>query len=501
MAQKLSVGVNEKGAIQGVLSNYANRHGLIAGATGTGKTFTLHMLAERFSDAGVPVFTADVKGDLNGFAFSGERAVKAGKIAERAAELSEADFAFQAYPTAYWDLYGEKGLRVRATISEVGPLLLARILDVNETQEGVLNIIFRIADEQGLFLIDLKDLRALLNYIAENAADVSVKYGNVTAQSVGAIMRQILTLENQGGDQFFGEPALDLHDFIRCDADGRGYINVLSADKLMNNPRLYATFLLWALSELFENLPEVGDLEKPKAVFFFDEAHLLFTDAPEALIRKIEQVVRLIRSKGVGIYFVTQNPIDIPETVLGQLGNRVQHALRAFTPRDQKAVRSAAETFRVNPELDISTVITELKTGEALVSFLDESGAPSVTEKVKILPPRSLTEPASLAETQGIVFADPLRAKYEKDLDRESAYEMLNAQAAPAEVETPVEQQTESSGGWLAGLTGLLGGGSGRQSIGETVIKTAARNVTNRIAREVGNQLIRGIFGSLSRRR
>ena len=500
---ELFVGKGE--SARALLLKYANRHGLIAGATGTGKTFTLRLLAEKFSKAGVPVFLADVKGDLNGFAFSGEGDARIDAFKARAEELGEADYRPQAFPTCYWDLYGEKGLPVRTTISELGPMLLARILEVNDTQEGVLNIVFRIADEEGLLLFDLKDLRALLQYVADNAAEIGTKYGNVSAQSVGAIMRQILTLENQGADQFFGEPALDLNDFIRQSPDGRGYVNVLAADPLMRSPRLYATFLLWMLSEFFENLPEVGDQEKPKLVFFFDEAHLLFSDAPPALIQKIEQAVRLIRSKGVGVYFISQNPTDIPDTVLGQLGNRVQHALRAFTPRDQKAVRAAAQTFRANPNLDIETAITELKTGEALVSFLDESGAPTVTETTKIYPPESKADPADPSAVADVIGREYLGSKYKTAIDRESAYEMLAARVEKEDVaaEPGAASETASQGGGLLGaLGGLFGGGgnSRRQSVGEAMVKSVARNIAGQIGRQIGRQILRGLFGSLSKR-
>ena len=390
------LGLAANGERQELNLGRANRHGLIAGATGTGKTVTLQGMAESFSAAGVPVFVADVKGDLSGIAMPGSPTFKnAGKLEERARELGMTDYAYSDNPVVFWDLYGEQGHPIRTTVSEMGPLLLARLLDLNETQQGVLDIVFRFADEQGLLLLDLEDLQAMLAHAAEHASELSGNYGNVTKASVGTIQRQLLSLESQGGALFFGEPALEIADFIRTDEQGRGIVNVLAADRLMRSPKLYATFLLWLLAELFEVLPEVGDPEKPKLVFFFDEAHLLFDEAPDALQDKIEQVVRLIRSKGVGVFFVTQNPIDIPEKVAGQLGNRVQHALRAYTPRDQRAIRAAAETFRINPELDVETAITELRTGEALVSTLLEDGAPSVVQRTLIKPPRSRLGPVS----------------------------------------------------------------------------------------------------------
>jgi DNA helicase HerA-like ATPase len=411
----------------------ANRHGLIAGATGTGKTVTLQGIAESFSAAGVPVFVADVKGDLSGVAMPGSPTFKhAASLESRAKELGIADYAYSDNPVIFWDLFGKQGHPIRTTISEMGPLLLARLLDLNETQEGVLQIIFRYADEQGLLLLDFEDLQALLQWANENSAELSGKYGNVTRPSVGSIQRQLLSFEAQGAGNFFGEPALEIDDFLKVDDQGRGYINVLAADELMRSPKLYATFLLWLLAELFETLPEVGDPEKPKLVFFFDEAHLLFDDAPKALQDTIERVVRLIRSKGVGVYFVTQNPIDIPEEVAGQLGNRVQHALRAFTPRDQRAIKAAAETFRINPELDVEAAITELKVGEALVSTLDEKGAPTIVQRTLIKPPRSRLGPLTLKERAIIQSVSPLDGKYDTAVDRESAAEVLAAKAADA---------------------------------------------------------------------
>ena len=433
VAGDIFLGLGADGSRQTLLLGRSNRHGLIAGATGTGKTVTLQGIAESFSAAGVPVFVADVKGDLSGIAMPGSPTFKhADKLESRAKELGVTDYAYSDNPVIFWDLYGEQGHPIRTTVSEMGPLLLSRLLDLNETQEGVLQIIFSYADENGLLLLDLADLSALLAWANENAAELSGKYGNVTKPSVGSIQRQLLSFEAQGADNFFGEPALEIGDFLKVDDQGRGYVNVLAADKLMRSPKLYATFLLWLLAELFESLPEVGDPEKPKLVFFFDEAHLLFDDAPKALQDTIEQVVRLIRSKGVGVFFVTQNPIDIPEEVAGQLGNRVQHALRAFTPRDQRAIKAAAETFRINPKLDVETAITELKVGEALVSTLDEDGAPTVVERTLIMPPRSRLGPVTPKERAIIQSVSPLDGKYNTRVDRESAAEVLATKAADA---------------------------------------------------------------------
>jgi uncharacterized protein len=432
-AGDIFLGLGADGTRQALLLSRANRHGLIAGATGTGKTVTLQGIAESFSAAGVPVFLADVKGDLSGIAMPGSPTFKhADKLEARAKELGITDYSYADNPVIFWDLYGEQGHPIRTTVSEMGPLLLSRLLDLNETQEGVLQIIFRYADENGLLLLDFEDLSALLAWANENAADLSGKYGNVTKPSVGSIQRQLLSFEAQGANHFFGEPALEIADFLKVDDQGRGYVNVLAADKLMRSPKLYATFLLWLLAELFESLPEVGDPEKPKLVFFFDEAHLLFDDAPKALQDTIEQVVRLIRSKGVGVFFITQNPIDIPEEVAGQLGNRVQHALRAFTPRDQRAIKAAAETFRVNPKLDVEAVITELKVGEALVSTLDDDGAPTVVERALIKPPRSRLGPVEPKERAIIQSVSPVEGKYDTPVDRESAAEVLAAKAADA---------------------------------------------------------------------
>ena len=430
---EIFIGLGANGQRQVLRMGQANRHGLIAGATGTGKTVTLQGLAESFSANGVPVFVADVKGDLAGISMPGSPQFKhADKLESRAKELGMDDYAYSDNPAVFWDLYGENGHPIRTTVSEMGPLLLARLMDLNETQEGVLNIVFRFADDEGLLLLDLEDLRSMLVYTAEHAGELTTKYGNVSKQSIGAIQRSLLSLESQGADMFFGEPALEIDDFIKLDEQGRGNINVLAAEKLMRSPKLYATFLLWLLAELFETLPEVGDPEKPKLVFFFDEAHLLFDDAPKALEEKIEQVVRLIRSKGVGVYFVTQNPIDIPEEVAGQLGNRVQHALRAFTPKDKKAIKAAADTFRINPDLDVEQAITELRVGEALVSTLQEDGAPSVVQRTLVKPPRSRLGPVTAKERAIIKSISPVEGKYDSAVDRESAAEVLEQKAADA---------------------------------------------------------------------
>ena len=417
-----------------LLPALANRHGLITGATGTGKTVTLQVLAERFSAIGVPVFMADVKGDLAGISQPG---TSSPKLAERLKLLGVGEPRFAGCPTVFWDVFAEQGHPVRATVSDLGPLLLSRILNLNETQEGVLALVFKVADDNGLLLLDLKDLRAMLQHVGDHAQEFQTNYGNVSAASIGAIQRGLLALEQQGAEKFIGEPMLNIDDLLQTDGGGRGMINVLAADKLLGAPTLYSTLLLWLLSEFYERLPEVGDRDKPKLVFFFDEAHLLFTDAPKSLLDKIEQVVRLIRSKGVGVYFVTQNPLDVPETVLGQLGNRVQHALRAFTPRDQKAVKAAAETMRANPKLDTATVITELAVGEALLSLLDEKGRPGVVERAYILPPASRIGPITAAERSAVIAASPVAGVYEKAVDRESAYERLKGRAAQATEAAP----------------------------------------------------------------
>lgn len=479
-----------------LLPALANRHGLIAGATGTGKTVTLQLLAERFSSMGVPVFLADVKGDLSGLAAAGQSSPK---LEARLKTLGVEHWHGQAFPAVFWDVFGEQGHPVRATVSDLGPILLARLLNLNETQAGVLQLVFRIADERGLLLLDLKDLRAMVQYAGEHAREFTTEYGNVSVASIGAIQRNLLSLEEQGGAAFFGEPMLDIADLMQTDEAGRGCINILAADQLLNAPRLYAASLLWLLAELFERLPEAGDLEKPKLVFFFDEAHLLFTDAPPVLLEKIEQVVRLIRSKGVGIYFVTQNPLDIPDTVLGQLGNRVQHALRAFTPRDQKAVKTAAETLRPNPQFSAEAVITELGVGEALISCLDDQGTPNRVERAFILPPDSRIGPLTEAERRAVIESSLLYGHYETAVDRESAYEKLKEAAAPVQSGGAAQPQAgkaeeSATGGFFDALGGLLGrGGSRRESVGEALAKSAARSIGS----EVGRQVIRGVLGSL----
>ena len=477
-----------------LLPALANRHGLITGATGTGKTVTLQTLAEQFSRAGVPVFMADVKGDLSGMAKAGGGHPK---VAERA-KMLEVQLRHEPCPVVFWDVYGAAGHPVRATVSDMGPLLFSRLLGLNDTQEGVLNLVFKIADDAGLLLLDAKDLRAILQHVGENAAQFITAYGNVSAASIGAIQRGLLALESQGADKFFGEPMLDIADLMQVEG-GKGVVNILAADKLMNSPKLYATFLLWMLAELFERLPEVGDPDKPKLVFFFDEAHLLFDEAPKALLEKIEQVVRLIRSKGVGVYFVTQNPLDIPESVLGQLGNRVQHALRAFTPKDQKAVKSAAETMRPNPKLKIEQAITELGVGEALVSLLDEKGRPNVTERAFVVPPGSQLGPITEAERKAAIAASSVAGHYEKQVDRESAYEKLSVRAQQVAQEKAAEEHKpqQAGAGSLASdiLFGKTGPRGGKQSQGliEAMAKSAARTVGS----QVGRELIRGVLGSL----
>jgi hypothetical protein len=474
-----------------LLPKMANRHGLIAGATGTGKTVTLQVMAERFSAIGVPVFLADVKGDLAGVSQKGGGNPK---VEERVKLLKPEGFAYQGFPVTLWDVFGEQGHPVRATVSEMGPLLLSRLLNLNDTQEGVLNLIFKIADDNGWLLLDLKDLRTMAQHVGDNAKEFTTSYGNISGASVGAIQRALLTLENQGAEKFFGEPALNLDDLMQTQ-DGRGMINILAADKLMQSPKVYATFLLWLLAELFEQLPEVGDRDKPKLVFFFDEAHLLFDDAPSALLEKIEQVVRLIRSKGVGVFFVSQNPLDIPDAVLGQLGNRVQHALRAFTPRDQKAVRAAAETFRANPKLKIESVITELGVGEALVSVLDEKGSPGIVERAFVCPPQSRLGPVSTAERLVLLDASAVRGQYEKSVDRESAYEILKRRAAQAAAPAAAAPEKGGGGGLLDGLLGGVTGprGGRREGAAEAMVKSAARSIGS----QIGRNLIRGVLGSL----
>ncbi|MFC3100175.1 helicase HerA-like domain-containing protein [Altererythrobacter lauratis] len=522
---EIFIGKDATGGTQSLVLARANRHGLIAGATGTGKTVTLQGIAESFSAAGVPVFVADVKGDLSGIAMAGSPTFKhAAKLEERAAELGMTDYAYSDNPVIFWDLYGQQGHPIRTTVSEMGPLLLARLLDLNETQEGVLNIVFRFADEQGMLLLDLEDLQSMLVYTAENAAQLTAKYGNVTKATIGTIQRQLLALDSQGGGQFFGEPALEIDDFLKVDEQGRGYINVLAADQLMRSPKLYATFLLWLLAELFESLPEVGDPEKPKLVFFFDEAHLLFDDAPKALQDTIERVVRLIRSKGVGVYFVTQNPIDIPEEVAGQLGNRVQHALRAFTPRDQKAIKAAAQTFRINPDLKVEQAITELKTGEALVSTLLEDGSPSVVQRTLVKPPRSRLGPVTEKERAIIRSISPVDGKYDTPVNRESAAEVLaqkaaDAAATAAEVAQKGEEEVTRRGRkttsiWEKAGKAALGAAAGSaasvaaaaitgKSSRANPMRTAATSAAGSIATELGGSIagrfVRNLIGGLMR--
>jgi len=482
-----------------LLSQLANRHGCITGATGTGKTVTLQVIAQALSGIGVPVFMADVKGDLSGI---GQAGASNPKLQQRLTSLGLDEPEWAACPVTFWDVYGEQGHPVRATISDLGPLLLARLLNLNDTQEGVLQLVFKIADDNGMLLLDIKDLRAMLQYVGDNAASFRTEYGNISGASIGAIQRGLIGIEEQGGDKFFGEPMLNIQDLMQTDANGRGLVNILAADKLLLSPRVYSTLLLWMLSELYEELPEVGDLDKPKLVFFFDEAHLLFDQAPRALLDKIEQVVRLIRSKGVGVFFVTQNPLDIPETVLGQLGNRVQHALRAYTPRDQKAVRAAADTFRANPELDTQKVITELGVGEALVSFLDEKGRPNVVNRAYILPPPSRIGPLTDSERRGIVARSVVAGIYDKTVDRESAYEILRnrAQTAPP-VAAPApasKQPTQAGANPIQDmLGGLLGGGGRGDSAVQAMVKSAARTMGS----TVGRELIRGVLGSLTRKK
>jgi DNA helicase HerA-like ATPase len=511
--EKIFIGKGEQPAW--LTLGLANRHGLVTGATGTGKTVSLQVMAEGFARAGVPVFAADIKGDLSGISEVGE---PKDFIVKRASDMG-LSFQPDRFSTVFWDVFGEQGHPVRATVSEMGPLLLSRMMDLNDVQEGVLNIAFKVADEQGLLLLDMKDLRAILSFIAEHATELTMQYGNVSKQTVGTIQRQLLVLENQGGARFFGEPALELKDFMRTDSDGRGMVNILVADKLMQSPRLYATFLLWMLSELFEELPEAGDPPKPRLVFFFDEAHLLFNDAPKALMDKIEQVVRLIRSKGVGVYFVTQNPIDVPDKVLAQLGNRVQHALRAFTPRDQKAVAAAAQTFRPNPKLDTAQVIMELGKGEALVSFLEGNGTPAMVERVMIRPPTGRIGPITPEERKAIMDNSPVKGKYDTTIDSESAYEVLQKRVAG----TVASANGTAGGGGILGQIGAIVGtifgtnvSRGRLSTGQIIARSVTRSVTNKVVGgvaadlgksvggsmggSVGRALVRGALGGLLRR-
>ena len=517
----------------------ANRHGLIAGATGTGKTVTLQVLAENFSAAGVPVFCADIKGDLSGISQPGKPNAK---LEQRATALGETDYAYRGAPAVFWDVFGQQGHPVRATVAEMGPLLLSRMLELNDAQEGVLNVAFKLADDEGLLLLDYKDLRAILTYVAGRADELAMQYGNVSKASVGTIQRKLLTLEQAGGEPFFGEPALELSDLMLLTPDGRGAVNVLAADKLMASPRLYATFMLWLMSALFEELPEVGDLEKPKLVFFFDEAHLLFKDAPKALIEKIEQVVRLIRSKGVGVYFITQNPADVPPTVLGQLGNRVQHALRAFTPVEQKAIRAAAETFRPNPKFKTEAVITELAVGEALTSMLQAGGVPGMVDRALICPPRSRIGAITPEERKAVMAQSPIGAKYDTTVDRESAYERLQGRVTTVQVD-PIPRARQyppespwgvpaprkdpwghagpvpgpsapslpparrpaapaaSAGGAVGSVLGELFTSNGRrQSVGEAMVKSVARSIGSQVGTQVGRAVLRGVLGSILKR-
>ena len=497
MAEPLLIAKNDKAELF-ILPQMANRHGLITGATGTGKTVTLQTMAEHFVSIGVPCFMSDVKGDLSGISQPGGSNPK---VAERVEKLKLEGFEYKGYPVTFWDPFGELGHPVRATASDMGPLLLSRMLDLNETQAGVLNLVFKVADDNGMLLLDLKDLRAMLQFVGDNSKDFTTEYGNISAASIGAIQRGLLTLESQGGEKIFGEPMLNIADLMQT-VSGKGIVNVLSADKLMQSPKMYATLLLWLLSELYEHLPEVGDVDKPKLVFFFDEAHLLFTDAPDALVEKIEQVVRLIRSKGVGVYFVTQNPADVPDKVLSQLGNRVQHALRAFSPRDQKAVKAAAETMRDNTSLDEEAAITELGVGEALVSFLDEKGRPTVVERAFILPPQGQIGPITPDQRQRIIQSSLVAGVYEKVVDRESAYEVLKGRAeqkqaqADATAATTAQANTDNSSGSILGsLGGMLGGTNRRQGAVEAMVKSAARSIGSQVGRQILRGVLGGIFG------
>ncbi|UDL94849.1 DUF853 domain-containing protein [Lichenihabitans sp. PAMC28606] len=511
--------VGKSATFERLTLSLGNRHGLVTGATGTGKTVTLQKLAEGFSNAGVPVIAADVKGDLAGIAMAGDGRAA---LTQRAAAIG-IPYEPDRFPTVFWDVFGQQGHPIRATIAEMGPLLVARLLELNAVQEGVLNVAFKVADEQGLLLLDLKDLRSMLQYISEHAAELTKSYGNVAPATIGTIQRQLLVLEAQGATSFLGEPALDIMDFIATDRDGRGIVNILAADKLVRSPRLYATFLLWFLSELFQQLPEVGDPEKPKLVFFFDEAHLLFDNAPKSLMDAIEQVVRLIRSKGVGVYFVTQNPLDVPDTVLGQLSNRVQHALRAFTPRDQRAVKAAADTFRQNPAFDTASVITQLAVGEALVSMLQKDGTPEIVQRSLIAPPASRVGPITPAERQAIIDNGPITGKYDTAIDRDSAFEMLKARAEgraasvapgsgqPSSPQANVPQagapQAASQGGGLLGeVGGALGrlwnsGASsrGRLSTGQMVMRSALQSMARSVGTQVAREIIRGVLGGIQK--
>lgn len=484
-----------------LLPSKANRHGLIAGATGTGKTITLKVLAESFSDCGVPVFLADIKGDLAGLAVEGSENLK---VEERVANLGVEGFKYSAYPVRFWDIFGEGGHPVRTTVSEMGALMLARLLGLNETQTGVLSIIFRIADDRGLLLIDMKDLRAMIQYVGEHAKEFTLEYGTISTQSVGAILRNLISLEDQGAELFFGEPDLDVNDWIQTSPDGRGYINILHSVQLFHSPALYSTFLLWMLSELFETLPEVGDMEKPKMVFFFDEAHLLFKDAPKVLLQKIEQVVRLIRSKGVGVYFVTQNPSDLPNEILGQLGNRIQHALRAFTPSDQKYVKAAAQTFRANPKFDVEKAISELSTGEALISCLDESGSPSIVERAFVLPPQSQMGTIDETVRKQIMLSSTMSGKYDRMIDNQSAYEMLKSKQMQEQADQEINTQRQKTQQYNSARRVNSSGSakrttSSRKSSSKSLLEKAAGSAATSMGREIGRSLVRGILGSLKK--
>jgi len=521
MSKSIFVGTDTDGKRQELLFKLANRHGLIAGATGTGKTVTLQILTEVFSKAGIPVFAADVKGDLSGLSQAGSedhklhdkliaRAEKIGLIGSDYAGMLGSGYEYEDMPTIFWDLYGKQGHPIRTTISEMGPTLLARLMDLNETQEGILTIAFELADDEEMLLLDMKDLNAVLNYMAENKEDVSREYGNVTSQSVAAIRRSLLKLKRAGAEQFFGEPALKLTDLMRTDVNGKGMVSILAADELINSPDLYSTFLLWLLSELFEELPEVGNPDKPKMVFFFDEAHLLFDDAPKALVEKIEQVARLIRSKGVGIYFVTQNPMDIPDSVLGQLGNRIQHALRAYTPKEQKAIRAAASSFRENPNLDTEEVITDLGVGEALVSLLDEKGVPGIVGRTLIRPPVSRLGPATKDERIAVMADSPVGSVYDETIDRESAYEQLDDRVAAREKEEAKEKKeqekekareskTKSRSKSKTRKSTRRSSGRRRKSASDHLMHEV-KLVGRQLMRSQGRKIIRGILGGMMRR-
>ncbi|MGV7220220.1 MAG: helicase HerA-like domain-containing protein [Nitrospinales bacterium] len=490
--EKLSIFLGAGEIPQNLLLKYANRHGLIAGATGTGKTVSLQIMAEAFSKNGVPVFLSDVKGDLSGISQSGKSSPR---LLARAETIKLKDYTFQGFPTVFWDLFGKKGHPVRTTVSEMGPLLLSRLLGLNDTQEGVLSVAFEVADDEGMLILDLKDFRSLINFVGENASKFTTEYGNVSKASIGAIQRRLLTLEQQGGKSFFGEPALDLNDFIRTNDKGQGIINILAADKLMQSPQLYATFLLWLLSELFEELPEVGDTDRPKLVFFFDEAHLMFDDAPKALIKKVEQVVRLIRSKGVGVYFISQSPLDIPEEVLGQLGNRIQHGLRAFTPKDRKTVRAVGDTFRANPKFKAADVIQDLGVGEALVSTLESKGRPSIVERTLMRPPSSRMGPATPKERKIVIAISDFGDRYDKTVDRESAYEILQEKAA--KTAEKLERAAELADRDKKLKKSSKSSGRKRQTATEAGFKSMMRSV----GRVLGRELVRGLLGSFLRKK